>query len=282
VLVGETWTNDIAELKRYYGNGDEVQLPMNFMFGMVNKLSAPEFRKQIKLVEDAGVWPVYVISNHDIARSWNRYGDGLNNDAIAKSLAALYLTLRGTAVMYYGEELGMENNDPTRREDVKDPIGQLGWPEEKGRDGERTPMQWYPRTHAGFTGGTPWLPVPASAMTRNVALESYDPASILNFYKRLLALRRSHPALREGDYVPLLGDDPNVLAYLRRTNDAAVLVLLNMSTTIPNLRDVLAGTGLQAKLGRVLAATMRSENATVPVDAITLRPLEVLIVEIPR
>jgi len=282
VLVGETWTNDIAELKRYYGNGDEVQLPMNFMFGMVNKLSAPEFRKQIKLVEDAGVWPVYVISNHDIVRSWNRYGDGLNNDAIAKSLAALYLTLRGTAVMYYGEELGMENNDPTRREDVKDPIGQLGWPEEKGRDGERTPMQWYPRTHAGFTGGTPWLPVPASAMTRNVALESYDPASILNFYKRLLALRRSHPALREGDYVPLLGDDPNVLAYLRRTNDAAVLVLLNMSTSIPNLRDVLAGTGLQAKLGRVLAATMRSENATVPVDAITLRPLEVLIVEIPR
>jgi len=74
----------------------------------------------------------------------------------------------------------------------------------------------------------------------------------------------------------------DVLAYLRRTNDAAVLVLLNMSTSIPNLRDVLAGTGLQAKLGRVLAATMRSENATVPVDAITLRPLEVLIVEIPR
>jgi alpha-glucosidase len=282
VLVGETWTSDIAELKRYYGNGDEVQLPMNFMFGMVNKLSAPEFRKQIKLIEDAGVWPVYVVSNHDIVRSWNRYGDGINNDAIAKSLAALYLTLRGTPVMYYGEELGMENNDPKKREDVKDPIGQLGWPEEKGRDGERTPMQWYPQTHAGFTRGTPWLPVPEGAMTKNVALESYDPASILNFYKRLLALRRSHPALREGDYVPLLADDPNVLAYLRRTKDAAVLVVLNMSTSIPNVRDVLAGTGLQAKLGRVLAATMRSENATVPVDAITLRPLEVLIVEIPR
>jgi alpha-glucosidase len=142
VLVGETWTSDIAELKRYYGSGDEVQLPMNFMFALVNKLSAREFRKQIKLIEDAGVWPVYVIGNHDIVRSFTRYGDGINNDAIAKALAALYLTLRGTPVMYYGEELGMENNDPKSKEEVKDPIGQLGWPEEKGRDGVRTPMQW--------------------------------------------------------------------------------------------------------------------------------------------
>jgi len=120
VLVGETWTSDIAELKRYYGNGDEVQLPMNFMFAMVNALSAPAFRKQIALIEEAGVWPVYVIGNHDIVRSWNRYGDGINNDAIAKVLASLYLTLRGTPVMYYGEELGMENNDPKTQDEVKD------------------------------------------------------------------------------------------------------------------------------------------------------------------
>src|SRR5206468_10987431 len=64
-----------------------------------------------------------------------RYGDGQHNDAIAKLMAGLYLTLRGTPIIYYGEEIGMENNDPKRKEDVKDPIGKLGWPQEKGRDG---------------------------------------------------------------------------------------------------------------------------------------------------
>jgi alpha-glucosidase len=252
------------------------------MFAMVNKLSAPEFRKQIKLVEDAGVWPVYVVGNHDIVRSWSRYGDGLNNDAIAKSLAALYLTLRGTAVMYYGEELGMENNDPRRKEDVKDPIGRLGWPAEKGRDGERTPMQWDAQRNGGFSQAAPWLPVPPSSTRRNVLVETADRASILNFYKRLLAVRRSHPALREGDYVPLLEDDPNVLAYLRRTKTAAVLVALNMSTSVPTLRGVLGGQGLAARSGRVLAGTMHPANKSMPLDAITLRPFEVLILEITR
>ena len=80
-----------------------------------------------------------------MSRSYNRYGDGKHNDAIAKLMAALYLTLRGTPIMYYGEEIGMENNDPKRKEDVKDPIGRIGWPKEKGRDGERTPMQWNDR-----------------------------------------------------------------------------------------------------------------------------------------
>jgi alpha-glucosidase len=280
VLVGETWTSDIAELKRYYGSGDEVQLPMNFMFAMVNTLSAPAFRKQVALVEGAGVWPVYVISNHDVVRSWNRYGDGINNDAIAKVLASLYLTLRGTPVMYYGEELGMENNNPQRKRDVKDPIGVLGWPLEKGRDGERTPMQWDARLYAGFSRVSPWLPVPASAKKRNVGVETADPSSILNLYKQVLALRRSHEALREGAYVPLLPNDPNVFAYLRRTKGAAVLVALNMSTSSPTLRDVLAGQGLTARTGRVLVGTVLASNKLLPLDAITLGPFEVLIVDV--
>ena len=113
VLIGETWTNDIDQLKRYYGeHNDEVNMPMDFMFTTVNKLSPAEFRKQINWVDGSGEWPVYVLSNHDIRRVYDRYGDGKNNDQIAKLMASLYLTLRGTAVMYYGEEIGMENNDP--------------------------------------------------------------------------------------------------------------------------------------------------------------------------
>jgi len=232
VLIGETWTHNIDELREYYGaHNDELQMPMDFLFTEVNKLSPPEFRRQIAGVESSGGWPVFVISNHDIVRSYNRYGDGVHNDDIAKLMASLYLTLRGTPIMYYGEEIGMQNNDPQRKEDVKDPIGKLGWPKEKGRDGERTPMQWNDSPNAGFSQATPWLPVPASYKTHNVATESKDPNSILNVYRKLLSLRHSNPALLEGNYTELNQDDPNVLSYLRSYRGEAVLVALNMSAT---------------------------------------------------
>ena len=109
------------------------------------------------------------MSNHDKVRAYSRFADGKHDDDIAKVMAAMYLMLRGTPIMYYGEEIGMKNNEPTRKEDVKDPIGQLGWPTEKGRDGERTPMQWNDSPNAGFTQGIPWLPVPVSYQTHNVA-----------------------------------------------------------------------------------------------------------------
>ena len=280
VLVGETWTRSIDELKAYYGNGDEVQLPMNFLFTEVNKLSAPGFRARIAEVEGAGVWPVYVIGNHDIVRAWDRYGDGVHNDAIAKVMASLYLTLRGTAIMYYGEELGMENNTPTRREDVKDPIGQLGWPKEKGRDGERTPMQWDTSANAGFSKAKPWLPVPANAATKNVDGLTKDPASILNLYRKLTALRRSNAALHEGEYVPLAENDANVLAYMRRTKDDAVLVALNMSAEAQTLHPGLAAKGVKSTTAKALIATHRAAGSSVGLDAIALKPFEVVIAEV--
>src|SRR5260370_35111314 len=114
-------------------------MPMDLMFTTVNKLSPADFRRQIAAVDSAGGCPIYVISNHDIKRSYNRYGDGVHNDEIAKLMAAFYLTLRGTPIMYYAEEIEMDNNDPKSKDDVRDPIGKVGWPQEKGRDGERTP-----------------------------------------------------------------------------------------------------------------------------------------------
>ena len=77
VLIGETYTDNLEQLRQYYGShNDELQLPMDMMFAMVNKLSAPEFRRQIAAVESAGGWPVYLLNNHDIVRSYIRYGDG--------------------------------------------------------------------------------------------------------------------------------------------------------------------------------------------------------------
>ena len=163
VLIGETWTSDVNELKDYYGKKhDELQMPMDLMLTALKPLSADVFRKHIAGVYASGEWPVWVMSNHDIKRAYSRFSDGKHDDDIAKVMAAMYLLLRGTPILYYGEEIGMANNDPTRKEDVKDPIGQLGWPTVKGRDGERTPMQWNDGPNAGFTQGIPWLPVPVS------------------------------------------------------------------------------------------------------------------------
>lgn len=282
VLVGETWTNKAEELAEYYGpTNNEVNMPMYFNFTMVNKLSPGDFRDKIRIIESnpVGGWPVYVLSNHDIRRHIDRYGDGQNNEQIARLMAALYLTLRGTVVMYYGEEIGMENNDPRRLEDVKDVIGKLGWPKEKGRDGERTPMQWDPTVNAGFNrGAKPWLPVHENHATRNVAVQDEDPASILNWYRRLIALRRTHSAFWNGEYVPLLENNPSVLAYLRKSNDKTAVVLLNM-TGIPQdlaIPAQAAGSGS----GRVLASTSSQVSDRVDLQMVRLAPFGVVIAEI--
>jgi alpha-glucosidase len=283
VLIGETWTDNRDQLNEYYGeHNDEIQLPMDFMFCTINKLSAPDFRKQIAFAESTSGWPTYVISNHDMARSYDRYGDGKHNDQIAKLMAALYLTLRGTPIMYYGEELGMATQDPARKEDVKDPLGIAGWPAYKGRDGERTPMQWNSSTNAGFSTATPWLPVAANYQTHNVASETKGPNSILNFYKRLLYLRHHNPALLDGSYVPLNGDDPNVLAYLRVYKNQAVLVALNMSGSTQEIHLDLAAQGFPSPRPKTLLTTLSSSPKPGALRKLTLDPFSVYIGQITK
>jgi alpha-glucosidase len=282
VLIGETWTNDIAELKQYYGKNHEVlQMPMDLMMLNLKPLSANVFRKHVAAVDGSGEWPVWVMSNHDRMRAYSRFADGKHDDDIAKVMAGMYLTLRGTPIMYYGEEIGMKNNDPTRKEDVKDPIGQLGWPEEKGRDGERTPMQWNGTPNAGFTQGIPWLPVPMTYETHNVASEQKDPNSILNFYKNLLALRHTNKALLDGDYVALNQNDANVYSYLRRYKGQAVLVVLNMSENPQNVSFNLSKQGFSASEAKTLLSTINS-GTTQKLSGVSLPPYTVYIGEVSK
>ena len=279
VLIGETWTKDVSELRQYYGDhSDELQMPMDLMLTKL-KFSAPVFREHVAAVDGAGGWPVYVISNHDIVRSYDRYGDGQHNDQIAKVMAALYLTLRGTPIMYYGEEIGMKTTPPTRKEDVKDPIGRTGWPEEKGRDGERTPMQWNTDTNAGFSAKGPWLPVPPTYKTYNVATEEKDPNSILNLYKKLLALRHTNEALLDGSYTALNQNDANVMSYLRSYKGKAVLVALNMSSSQQKLVVNLADQGFGAANLKSLIATPQSFAKG---NQVSLEPFGVFIAEVSK
>jgi alpha-glucosidase len=215
-------------------------------------------------------------------RSYNRYGDGVHNDQIAKLLAALYLTLRGSPIMYYGEELGMENNNPKRKEDVKDPQGVTGWPGEIGRDGERTPMQWSAAKNAGFSNAKPWLPVPPSYKTYNVEAEMKDRNSILTVYRQLLDMRHKEPALQNGSYIALNEDDPNVLSYLRKDNDQAIVVMLNMSNTIQKVKLNLEPQGFASSKISVLLSTYQLPASAGAAESVELPPLAALIAKITR
>jgi len=278
VLIGETWTSDIAELNKYYGQGNnELQLPMDFLFTKVDKLSPAEFRKQIAAVNAASGWPTFVISNHDIVRSSDRYGDGKHNDEIAKLMGALYLTLRGTPIMYYGEEIAMKTTPPTRKEEVQDPIGRTGWPKEKGRDGERTPMQWDGTANAGFSTAKPWLPVPPTYKTHNVAEESKDPNSVLEFYKQVLKLRHSSPAMLDGSYQAINEGDAKVLSYLRVYKDQTVVVALNMSDAPQKMHLDLKSHGFTS--AKSLVATSKPN---VQGGEVSLEPFGVFIGELEK
>ncbi len=234
VLIGETYLPNVEELNKWYGGSkhDELQLPMDLQVGFTNKLDVSLLRQRMNDAETkiGANQPLFVFDNHDNARSWDRYGDGVHNVAIAKVLATLLLTSRSTALLYYGEELGMMTSVPTRREDVKDPIGITGWPKEKGRDGERTPMQWDGSLDAGFSRAkTTWLPVETDYKTVNVKTEEGEPDSLLNWYKKLIALRRENPALGDGAMVMLDEANPSVLSFVRKggAGKPSVVVAVN-------------------------------------------------------
>jgi alpha-glucosidase len=283
VLIGETTdVHNIRDQARWYGeNNDELQLPMNFMFYFIDKLSAPEFRRQIAEADSmpGDRQPVYLFSNHDTKRAYDRYGDGVHNDQIAKMLATMLYTLRGTPILYYGEEIGMENNDPKRKEDVKDPIGKRGWPREKGRDGERTPMQWTAGVNAGFSTTKPWLPVAPNYKTHNVASEEKDPKSVLHWYRALASLRTNQAALRDGKYISVNNNDPNVLSYLRRApNGETILVALNMSQAPQTVHYDLHEHGAKVdKVAPLLQSPAIRGRYPLNLQTLTIPPLGVFI-----
>jgi alpha-glucosidase len=248
---------------------------MDMRVGFTNSLNAIKLRKEINEAETmiGSNQPLFVFDNHDNERSWDRYGDGVHNEQIAKIIATLLLTSRSTALMYYGEEIGMVTSTPTRREDVKDPIGITGWPKEKGRDGERTPMQWTAGKDAGFsTAATTWLPIASDYKTVNVAVESKEPDSLLRWHEQLIAMRRDNPTMRDGKQIMLNPDDASVLSYVRAGEDGkpAIVVAVNCSAQPQTVT-------LDAKAAGVSGSTVK----TVLTDAPELNGASSLSVTIP-
>ncbi len=246
VLIGET------EDLRFYGNGeDELHLNFNFPLMRTNRLTPHWVRKNQRQRLSglpAGAWPCNTLNNHDSGRMKSQFGDGKHDDQIARVNLALLLTLKGTPFLYNGEEIGMVNHNGLKVEDFRDPLSLrayqleielLGSPaheaevfaSEYGRDKCRTPLHWSNSPNAGFCPAEvkPWLPVhPNYADGVNVEEQRENPDSLLNYYRRLLQLRKELPALIEGEYQPLDESHPAVFSFLRCTAQQTCLIALNM------------------------------------------------------
>lgn len=286
VLIGETYLPNTMEIDKWYGGSahNELSLAMDMLVGFSNKLDISIFRKYINEAETQlhGSQPLFVFNNHDNPRSIDRYGDGVHDEQIAKLLATILFTTRATSLMYEGEEIGMVTSTPTRLQDVKDPIGITGWPKEKGRDGERTPMQWDDSANAGFTtaNAIPWLPIPPNFKERNIKVELLDPNLMLNWYKQLIELRRTNSAIRDGENVMLNPSDSNVLSWLRIVpGKPAVVVACNFTNQPQKISFDLSVLGIAAKRTRTLTKTPSIADPMF-LDEVQLLPYGVYIGEV--
>ncbi|HEY0422733.1 MAG TPA: alpha-amylase family glycosyl hydrolase [Rhodopila sp.] len=268
VLIGEVYL-PVDRLMQYYGGERPgVHLPFNFQLidtpWDARALAAAITTYEASLPPDG--WPNWVLGNHDRPRVAARRGQ-----AQARVAAVLLLTLRGTPTLYYGDELGLIDVviEPSQ---VRDPRELREPGLALGRDPVRTPMPWDDSENAGFTRGTPWLPLHADWPTRNMMRMAEEPQSLLTLYRRLLALRRGCPALSIGDFA-LLNVEDDTLVYARRHGEERLIVALNFGT-----RQHRLALPDWARGGRVLLSSAE-DAAPAEVGTLLLGPNEAVVLE---
>ena len=260
VSVGEAWGADVERAKLYSApDGSELSMVFQFQHICLDNepgkekwdyipLHLPSFKKCMAHwqngLHNTG-WNSLFMNNHDLPRVVSRWG----NDAeyrveSAKMLATMLHGMQGTPYIFQGEELGMTNIhlDIDEYQDLEihniynermalgyshDHVMDSIWA--RGRDNGRTPMQWTPGWHAGFTTGTPWLAVNENCVEINVQDALEDPYSVFYYYKRLIELRKENPVFRFGSFTLLDPDHEQVFAYTRDTEDQHMLVVCNFT-----------------------------------------------------
>ncbi len=261
MTVGETC--DVTPDDGVYFTGkDRGELNMVFQFEHVNigqgregKWTPVPWRlTELKTIMDKWQtklhgkgWNSLYLNNHDQPRQVSKFGNDTTYRKEAAKMLATYLhTLEGTPYIYQGEEIGMTNVYFEDLSHYKDVEILNKWEEIKhtkslteeellygvhvnGRDNARTPMQWNAGPHGGFTTGTPWLEVNPNYTSINVEEAQKDPESILNYYKKLLALRKTQPIMAYGQYHLILPEDEQIYAYTKTLEDERWLVILNFS-----------------------------------------------------
>ncbi|WCB93460.1 Oligo-1,6-glucosidase [Baekduia alba] len=271
VAIGEIEAMEWDAWAEYYGR-DLGGLHLPFAFRLIETpWEAPALRAVVRSLEAAlppGAWPVLALSNHDRSRLATRVGS-----AQARVAAMLLLTLRGTPVSLYGDELGL-CDQPVPRERQRDHFGLT----EGGvsHDPARTPMPWSAARNGGFSPADErdlWLPVSAEYASINVEAQLADPASMLNLYRSLLALRAGSAALRAGEYAEHPAGDDHCLVYERRSGGERKLVALNLT-------DAPRRVALPGADGAIVLSTAGDRRDEPVAGAVELRPAEGVVVDL--
>jgi len=233
VSIGEIYSpppGDAGIAAKYLAIGKTPGIHLAFDFSLIySRWNAYSYYRCIRRWHDCipeNGWPCHVLSNHDLMRSIDRYPWTFNREEKARVTAMLLLTLKGTPFIYYGEEIGMHNGQ-LKRDQILDPLGKKFWPIFTGRDRARTPMQWTEEQFGGFSNSRPWLPLNPDQVKRNVRSHEGQMRSLLTFYRNLITLRRSTPALQQGAWTPVINGRNGILAYLRIHTNEKMLVVLN-------------------------------------------------------
>jgi alpha-glucosidase len=290
----------------YMGNGaDELHLVFNFPLMRTERLTPSHVRRNQKerlaRLEALPVkgWPCNTLGNHDSSRIHTRYGDRQHDAELARLHAALVLTLKGTPFLYNGEEIGMSDliiTDPTKLRDTMatwyynrlvnelqvDPQEAALRAGEMSRDKNRTPMQWSNNPNGGFSPPSvvTWLPVnPNYRNGINVRDQQHNPNSLLNYYHYLLQVRKESPALIAGEYIPLNNTAEDYLVFVRKTQEQAVLVILNFSEKrldldFSRLKEI-KGHNLQ-----ILFSSAERLKTVKPPNGLAINPFEVFLAEV--
>ena len=218
------------EMKAFTAGDTHFNSAYGFDFLYAEKLTPALVRRALEkwpAAEGTG-WPSWAFSNHDAPRWISRWATADAHDAYARMAMLLFLCLRGNAIIWQGEELGLSQVDiPFDR--LQDPEAIANWPLTLSRDGTRTPMPWAVQSeHGGFSPVEPWLPVGTANLARAVDRQEQDRLSLLNLTRKYIALRNAHPELRIGACKVLRADE-NCLVLERSLGDQSMLCLFNLS-----------------------------------------------------
>jgi len=218
------------EMKAFTQGDDRLNSAYAFDFLYADTLSAELIRETLKdwPSEPSEGWPSWAFSNHDAPRAVTRWRGTCDEARYSKLLAAVLASFRGNIFVYQGEELGLPQAH-VAFEDLKDPEAITNWPETLGRDGARTPMPWsQANRYVGFSTEKPWLPVDERHIEMTVTKQNADKDSVLNFYRGIIALRNSSPALRHGD-IEFLESDPELLLIKRSSDNESRICAFNLT-----------------------------------------------------